>query len=242
MNKTVGIVLGLLVVAGAIYLVARSPEDNNAEEGALGTGRIVFSVTDAAANMSQISEINMRISRVDIHSQTRGWTTVSTTPKTYDLLALNAANESKLLAEVEVEEGTYRQVRLMIDDVSVVTNAGATFDATLPANEMVIATEINAGANSTTSVEFDFLADKSLFTTTDGEYVFAPVVTTETRSGAGISISGEETVTIGGGTLDDSSTFGMDVDGSAKLDFELNSTQRLDIENNAIIKLETLVK
>src|SRR3989344_5773487 len=126
MDKTTGIVLGVLavvVIAGGVYFmtrnVATNPSDNlkTAEQNqdTTYTGRVVFSVTDAAADMSTISEINMKVNSVEVHSTASGWVTASTTPRVYNLLALNASKKSELLADVDLETGTYDQVRLMVD-------------------------------------------------------------------------------------------------------------------------------
>jgi hypothetical protein len=246
MNKTVGIILVVLVIIGGIFLITRagapSNTNTNGESNVKGSGRIVFAVTDAAANMGQISEVNMRVSRVDIHSQESGWITASTSPKTYELLALNAKSESQLLADVNEKSGTYDQVRLTIDDVNVKLKSGTMHQATMPKNELALTTSLVVKDGTTSTATFDFKADKSLFTTTSGAYVFAPVVETETRSDAGVSVDTDSTVTIGGGKVEHNSTSGMDVDGSVKLNFELNSLQKLNIEGNSILKLDTELK
>ena len=76
MNKAIGIILAVIVIVGGIYFFTRTPSqdlsDNTQTTDTTQTvstqGRVVFSVTDAAANMSTISEINMQITSVDVHS------------------------------------------------------------------------------------------------------------------------------------------------------------------------------
>jgi hypothetical protein len=245
MNRTVGIILVVLVILGGIFLITRAgapSTSTNKQNSMKGSGRIVFAVTDAAANMGQISEINMTVSRVDIHSQESGWVTASTTPKSYELLALITNSESRLLADVSEKTGTYDQVRLVINGVNVKTKSGTVHEATMPKNEVALTTSLVVKDDTTSTATFDFKADKSLFTTTSGVYVFMPVVETETRSDAGVSVDTDSTVTIGGGKVENDSTSGMDVDGSVKLNFELNSLQKLNIEGNSILKLDTELK
>ena len=234
-NKVIWIAVVLVVVLGGIYLVSR-PAMENAEvaapgsenEGEVARGRVIFSVTDAAANMSTISEINMSVSRVDLHSVASGWTTVSSSARSYELLKLNETSQSKILADIQAEAGVYDQVRLVVGATSVTNSAGAVREARMPSKDIIITTTMNVAANSTTSVNLDFLADKSLHTTADGEYVFAPVVKTESRSGATVNVDTAGTITVAGGRVDGSSTMGMDLDGSLKLNFELGASQRLD--------------
>ncbi len=252
MNKTIGVIIGLIVVIGGIYLITRTPKtttDNTygtTEDQSTSTtgakGRVVFSVTDAAVDMKTISEINMKVNSVDVHNNTTGWMTVSTTPRTYSLLSLNARNESELLADIQAGVGTYDQIRLMVDSISVKTKAGATKEAKLPSGELKINTTLVVTADNTASVNFDFLADKSLHTTGNGGYIFAPVVRTESKSDADVSIGTGSVVTIIGGHVDSSNSVGMDVDGSIKLNFQIKSDQKLDLDANNMIKINGLLK
>lgn len=254
MNKTIGIVIAVIVVLGAIFYFVRTPETTTTPEAIPSTsstttttttttqettqGRVVFSVTDAAADMSTISEINMKVNKVEMHSAAKGWMTVSTTPRTYSLLALNASNKSELLADVKAEVGTYDQVRLMVDSISVKTKAGATKVAKLPSGELKLNTTVVVKEDETASVNLDFLADKSLHTTGNGSYIFAPVVKTESKSSATVNVDATNNVTVSGGKVDDSSSSGMDVDGSVKLNFELKKDLKLNLGTDNNIKLE----
>lgn len=245
MNKTIGIVIGVVVIIGGIYLATRTPSPDNVSLNAAKQnqntsyqGRVVFSVTDAAVDMNTISEINMKVNSVEIHNSTSGWMTVSTTPRTYSLLSLNTRNESELLADISVETGTYDQVRLMVDTIAIVTKAGATKEAKLPSGELKINTVILVTANNTSSVNFDFIADKSLHATSNGNYIFAPVVKTESRSEANVSVNASNVVSIGGGNVDNTNTVGMDIDGNVKLNFQIDNKQKLNIDNKNIIQVE----
>ncbi len=247
MNKLIWLVVAIVVVFGGVYYVVSSkpdvPEGNSPEQpeenkDVSAEGRVIFSVTDAAVNMSTISEINMRVEGVYAHSNTGGWVTVSSTSRTYNLLLLNSLNKSELLADINIKAGTYDQVRLMVDSVSVKTKAGVTKEAKLPSSELKINTMLVVNENSTASVNFDFLADKSLHVTGNGSYIFAPVVKTETRSNATVNIDAESTVNISGGRVDNANTVGMDIDGSVKLNFQIKSNAKINLDANNVIKLE----
>src|SRR3989344_2316386 len=245
-KTTIGIIVGIVVILGAAYFFTRTPatpsissstEEKEENESVDAQGRVIFSVTDAAVNMSTISEINMEVNKVEVHSVVDGWVTVSTASRTYSLLALNADNESQLLADINADVGTYDQVRLMVDSISVETKAGTTKEAKLPSNELKINTMLVVKADETASVNFDFLADKSLHLTGSGEYIFAPVVKTETRSSAVVTVDAKNVVTISGGRVDNVNTVGMDIDGSVKLNFQINSAQKLKLDSNNVIKI-----
>ncbi len=244
MNKTTWIIVAIVIIIGGIYLITRTPESKNAisestseqTEQTTAKGRVVFSVTDAAVNMGSVSELNMTVDKIDVHNSTKGWFTVSTIPKTYNLLALKASGESKVLADVETTAYTYDQVRLTIGSVLVKTKTGVVVEAVMPSHELLIDTELLVDADRTSSANFDFIADKSLHTSVDGKYIFTPVVKTETRSKGGVAIATNGTVTINGGQVDDTNTRGMDLDGSVKLNFEIKSGQKLNIGVDSIIE------
>ncbi|MFZ2149594.1 MAG: DUF4382 domain-containing protein [Minisyncoccia bacterium] len=249
MNNKValGVILGIVVViAGVIFMMSRpidTAENNNFNSGSEQSenievgGRAVFSVTDAAADMGAVSEINMQITSVEVYNATSGWTTVSTTPRVFNLLDLKARNESELLADADLQSGTYDQIRLMVNSVAVKTKAGAIKIAKLPSNQLLINSNLVVTADKTSSINFDFLADKSLHTTSKGEYVFAPVVKTETRSSSEVTITASGVVNINGGNVDDMKTVGMDIDGSMKTNFQLKSGQKLNINSSNVIEL-----
>lgn len=248
MNKTIiGIIIAVVVVIGGIYLFTQTPQTNtnttntqgstgntNTTPATNATGKVVFAISDVAVNMSTISEINMTISSIDIYNQTNGWITVSGTPQTYNLLDLNAKNQSKVFTDFQAPVGTYDMIRLSVNKIVVVTKAGITQEAKLPSGELKISTTLVVKDGATSSVNFDFLADKSLHMTGNGGYIFAPVVKTETRSDTNVTVNGDSTVKINGGNVDTNRTDGMDVNGSVKENFQLNVTDKLDVVNGEI--------
>jgi len=249
-SKVLWGIVAVLVILGGIYWLATSGTPKTSTENALQEGgenvdapnstqgRVVFSITDAAVNMSTLSEVNMTVSKVEIYNQARGWVSVSSTPKTYNLLELDAKNQSKLLADVNTVPGQYSQVRMTVDKVMVKTKAGVTKEARLPGKMIAISTTLIVSGDTTSSVNFDVLADKSLHITDDGDYIFASVVKTETKSSATVTTDATSVVSISGGTVDSSNTVGMDIDGSVKVDFELKSATKLDIDANGVIKIQ----
>jgi len=249
MNKKIiwGVVIAIVVIVG-IYYVARTPnmagvdssdtaENNDTQNQVAKVGRVVFSVTDAAVNMDTISEINMKVNSVDMHSITNGWVNVSTTPHTYNLLDLNAKNQSALLADTQAKADTYDQIRLVVSSINVKTKTGTVKEAKLPSGELKINTKLLVNSDKTSNISLDFLADKSLHTTGNGSYIFAPVVKTETKSDADVSVDSNNVVVVIGGHMDDTNTVGMDVDGSVKLNFQIDDKIKLNLDNNNMIKV-----
>ena len=249
-NKVVLILLIIIILLGGIYLISQksnemtvqNAENSQKEQQTTEKGKVVFSVTDATTEMKNISEVNMQISKVEMHDATGGWTTVSTTPHSYDLLKLNTDNQSKLLTNVDAYNGTYDQVRIQIDSVKVKDKSGNTKEAKMPSSELTINTKVNVNSNETSSVNFDFLASESLFTATNNEdYVFAPVVKTETKSNANINIDSDNVVLISGGQTDDTNTIGMDLKGNLKLNFKLDAGSQIKINNDNTLSTSSKV-
>src|SRR3989344_6486677 len=115
------ILLLVLGVAGIWYVMnSPSPSVSYAPETANDTnqnntqntaeqakGNLYFSITDAAANMNNVTAIIMTIDKVEAYSNTNGWMTISQTPQSFSLLDLKAKNETALAAKALVLADTY---------------------------------------------------------------------------------------------------------------------------------------
>lgn len=259
MTKTSKIAIGIAIVAlmaagGWTYAKMHTPEqDFSLESGSQTTqtttmpndqqadstyGRAVVSVRDAAMNMNTIDEINVRVTKVELHSSTSGWITASTTPRTYNLLKLNRDDEAQILVDINAKEGVYDQVRITVDSITVKEKGSSTLkEAKLPSNVIKINTTLIVQAGKTASLNFDFLADKSLHKTGDGKYIFIPVIKTETRSDSRVTIGSNDAIIIDGGHIDSSQNDGMDIDGSIRSNFEIDSNKILTVDNDSVIRL-----
>ncbi len=231
--------LGIVLV---LLLVACAPKETPQEQPAAmeeKTGRAVFTITDAAANMSAVTSVKVTVDSVKVHSSTEGWVTVSSQPKTYDLLKLKTEGSQELLADVQLKEGTYQQVRLDVSKV-VVTDASGEHEAKLPSGELKIVGELVVKANSTSTATFDFIADESLHITGKGEYILAPVVKLETQEDAEVEVDAESKVKINKGRVKTSVKVGMDAEGNVGIGLEIKRGLNLSIEGTKI-KLGPLV-
>ncbi len=229
-NKIIGIVVVILVIIGGIYLVMKNQA---APAGIYATGTVIASISDKTADLSALSEIDLTITSMSLHNEAMGWVTVSSTPHTYNLLDLNAKNESKVFADFQIATGTYDMARLKIDSIIIKTKTGTLAAAKVPSGELQINTVLNVN-NGTSTINFEFLADHSLHLTGEGKYIFTPVVKTTTRSNTDAEIKSDETVKISNGKVDDEGEDGMDIDGEVKANFEVDANEKLDIENDEI--------
>ena len=201
-----------------------------------GNGRMVVGITDAAADMGDVSEVQVTVSQVQAHNAQKGWITLSSEARTYDLLKLKAQGSTELLADVQLPEGDYQQIRLQISKVVVVDSNGA-HDAKMPSGELRIMTDISVRENTTSSATFDFIADESLHMTGNGQYILAPVIFVETRDRAEVDVGFDRRVTVRGGNVKTSSKVGMDVDGNVGVGKKIDSGLNLEIGGNGRPKI-----
>src|SRR3989338_694466 len=191
-------------------------------------GRVVFSITDAAANMSAVTSVMVTVDSVRVHSAAEGWITVSSEPQTFDLLKLKAEGSQELLADVTLEEGTYQQLRLDISKV-VVADAEGEHEAKLPSGELKIVGDLEVKADSTSTATFDFIADESLHVTGNGEYILAPVVQLETKTDAEVEVKADQKVEIKAGKVKASVKVGMDAEGNVGVGLGIPAKAKLSL-------------
>lgn len=235
-NAIIAIVVIGLVVGGFLLFNAWRRGGEEVGEGGL-KGWLFFSVTDAAANLQNVSEIKMTVDRVEVFSDTQGWVTAGEADKTFNLLELKANNELALLARAQLNADTFTKARLTLAQVEVVEKSGAEVKAALPSKEIVLAANMKVEPAKTTHVKLDIIADRSLHATTKGKIVFAPVVQVESRSEATVQVSADNEVSVSGGNMEANVLLGTDVDGTVKEDFSLDSNAKLEIEADGQIKI-----
>lgn len=192
-------------------------------------GRAVFTVTDAATALTGVTAVQVTVDKLEAHSATQGWVTVSTEPKTYDLLQLKATSSSALLADAQLAADTYDQVRLNISNVTLTAN-GKAQQVKLPSNTLKIVGSLTVSAGQTATASLDFMVDKSLHVTSDGKYILAPVVRLLTKTGATVQVGADDKVEVQDGKTESDETAGMDETGEMKSDFQLQGNLDLDAE------------
>ena len=196
-----------------------------------GNGMVLFTITDKAANMSSVTSINITIDSIQVHSAMKGWVTVSSTPKTYDLLQLKANGIQSLLADVQLENGSYEQVRLEISKI-IVTDASGEHEAKLPSGDLKIVGGFEVKANATSVVIFDFVADESLHITGNGEYILAPVVHLQTKENAEVEVNERGEVGIRRGDLKTDVEVGMDENGTVSVGVKIPGDVNISIDGS----------
>ena len=196
-------------------------------------GRVVFAITDAAAKMGSITSIKVTVDSVKVQSAAEGWVTVSSNPKTYDLLMLKAEGKQDLLADIQLKEGKYNQLRLDISKV-IVTDSQGEHEAKLPSGDLKINGELVVKASSTSTATFDFIADESLHITGNGKYIMAPVLKLETKEDAQVDVKSDKKVEIKSGRLKTSIKVGMDADGNVGEGLKIPADVEISIDYGVV--------
>ncbi len=208
------------------------------------SGRVLFAVTDAAAPFGSIKSIFLTINQLSVHSRAGGWVDVPVGAKTYDLLKLRNEGAVELLVDANLAVDTsytnsraYDQIRLNIGKVSVVLNTGETKEVKLPSGEIKIIGGYTAKKGAISMVIFDFLADQSLHTTLDGQYIFAPVLRFQSQTDNVINIEANQRIKYGGGVNSVKVSVGMNENGEVKNNFALNPNLQIEVLSNGVLKL-----
>ncbi len=193
-------------------------ERNLSRTGPQGT--LAIGITDALVRTSNLESLMMSVDNVRVHSDD-GWISLSGSSEV-DLLELADDEEVALLTSESVPEGSYDAISFEISSVEVEedttgTQRNGSMEAVLPSSEVVLDLSFDVSENETTAVTLDFLADESVHTTTDDEFVFAPVIRATVEEDARVNEDGD-TLEISGGTMAADERFEMDIEG------EMNGT------------------
>jgi hypothetical protein len=237
------LVVGVLALAGAgcgpsapsNTSAPSTPYSNTAPTpSAMAKGRVVFVVKDASTDLSGVTSVMLTVDKVEAHSTSTGWVTVSSGTKQYDLLQLKKTGAAQLLADIQLSAGTYDQVRLDISKVMVTAN-GKTQEAKLPSHTLKLVGSLTVTGGQTSLMSFDFILDKSLHLTGNGMYILAPVVHLQSEDNADVEVDADESVKVNAGDIETDEQDGMDESGDMKANFEL--PEHLDIDAKGMIKI-----
>jgi len=152
-----------------------------------GTGTMQVKMHDAPVDYD---EVNIAVERVEVNrsGSDQGWVTISEPNEVYNILEL-VNGEFALLADAELETGTYQQIRLILSDNNTVVIDGESFKMTVPSGaqtglKLNINAEIEEGIVYTLLLDFD--ANRSVVKRgATNQYNLRPVIraTSEAISG-----------------------------------------------------------
>lgn len=137
------------------------------------TGNFQIYLTDQPI---QADEIWVTISEIRVQKEEEGFLTVWTGPELYDLLKLQ--DIEKKIVDVGLEQGTYTQIRLVVDSGRIVIGEES-HDMTVPSSEVKIPVVFSVLEDGVTEIVLDFEAEQSITLVKAGEsntYILRPVV------------------------------------------------------------------
>jgi len=205
----------LILISGCINILPTLEDDSIA----LGKGILKIYLTDSsgdykAGDDENYSAVYITISKIEVHlagenGEDEGeWIWVAGEESSYELIE-ELTDNSILLSEVELTPGKYTQIRLFVDGVFVIIEAGSSkvdekSDSEINKEVIVEPTSVNVEIpsnlqtglklihpfeiieNGTTELIIDFDAEKSIVKTGNGSYKLKPVIKI-------VTISAEET-------------------------------------------------
>jgi hypothetical protein len=140
-------------------------------------------------------EVNIVVSQVSVHiadqDSESGWTVISDTIQTYDLLELSNG-AMVLFANHTLDPAHYTQIRLKVTDECNVVVDGTPYDLKIPSGEqsgIKINHQFQIQPGETYELLLDFDAEKSIHQKGNGDYQMQPVIRAVAVTTSG-SISG----------------------------------------------------
>ncbi|MCX6771254.1 MAG: DUF4382 domain-containing protein [Candidatus Micrarchaeota archaeon] len=233
-TKKMPALFAVALVAAISFFAAGCTQ--NGETASPSQGRVVFTMTDAAADMGAVASVKVTVDSLEVQNATGGWIIVASPPYTYDLLQLKASGSQPLMADASLAAGAYGQVRMHISKVVIADSSGE-HEATLPSGDLKIIGGFMVKANSTTVVNFDFQADKSVHVTGNGKYILAPVVHMQGLDGAEVDTSSKWNVKVIGGRISTDTEVGMGADGKVGVGAGIPANANLTIDSGGIVVL-----
>ena len=173
-------------VVGGLMLALTGCAKDNATSPQSDTGSMQVNMVDAPAGYDQV---NVVVDSVQAHiataDSTSGWTTLSTSPATYNLLAYSNGNFA-VLGNARLPVGHYTQMRLYVGSGSTVVVDGQTKPLNIPSGvQSGVKLNIDATivADATYALTLDFDANQSVVKSgnpANPTYSLKPVVRTST--------------------------------------------------------------
>lgn len=158
----------------------------------MNQGEIMIYLADKPATYD---EVNIVVSQVSVHvadqDSESGWTVISDTIQTYDLLSLSNGAMA-LFANHTLDPAHYTQIRLKVTDECNVVVDGTPYDLKIPSGEqsgIKINHQFEIQPGETYKLLLDFDAERSIHQKGNGDYQMQPVIRAVAVATSG-SISG----------------------------------------------------
>lgn len=226
MKTSLWVLIGVVVLILVVLLVSYSRKSQDEWQNNT-MGYLYIGITDDTAAIQGVSKVNLEIEKIELRSAAGVWVTASSNNETYDLLDLKARSRIELHDKVSVPVGTYDEVRVTTGDVVIETATAGKVTAYKTTDIISFNSLVNVSASSTrpSTLTLDFVADQSLLATADKkQYVFTPKVNIESRTGAAVTVTNDNQLVIGEGTIDTNLSVGTDLSGTVRPNYVQSTT------------------
>ena len=200
-------------------------------------------VHKAVAEQEQLGEGDQNQVQNQVQQGEGEWINIPITGENpFDLLELKEKGVDLLLGWAEVPAGKYTQIRMTIEQVEIIFEGATEAEgddetkiAKLPSGNLKFVRPFNVVDGETTIILLDFIADKSVTITGQGNVIFKPVIKLEV-SGKGKPVELESSLeTTGDATAESSSEEAHSGNGSVHL--ETTGTEGAGDEARIVIPL-----
>jgi hypothetical protein len=147
-------------------------------------GRMVMHIVDAPTD--HLSEVNIIVGSVEVHSDLNGWFITREEPDTIDLLTLKNG-VTAVLSDTALPAGKYTQIRLHIEEGSYVIAEGERYDLIIPSGFQTgvkLVGEFDVLSNDRVDLLLDFDVHRSVEHAADG-YRLQPTIRFQVLDSAG---------------------------------------------------------
>ena len=148
-----------------------------------GTGNFQIYLKDQPIDIDNAGEILITIREINVQKEDEGFLTIWSGEKPYDLLKLR--NKEEKIVDITLEEGTYTQIRLVVDSGEIVFSDEDRSGMTVPGSEVKIPVIFVIIDDDTTQITLDFEAEESIHVVSAGgseQYILRPVIRVESIS------------------------------------------------------------
>jgi hypothetical protein len=205
-------------------------------------GRVIFTIRDEAAFSGNLERISLTVKELTLLGPS-GSVTLTNIPRTFNVLALYKEGKAALLIDTALPHGTYNQIKLVLGSIEIVETGSTPKIALLPANEITVPAKLEVNSGQIAVAEYDFILSDSLHKSTDGTFLFFPVVKIRTLSNVSdVQITrnasiNETVIDVFDGVLKYTAVLGMDEKGVLKQNFKFGQYSQFEVVDG-IIKIK----
>ena len=151
-----------------------------------GTGNFQIYLKDQPIDIDNAEKILVTISEISVQKEEEGFLTLwedYENPRVYDLIALRDQEEK--IVDITLKEGTYTQIRLVVDSGEIVFSDGDRPEMIVPSSEVKIPVIFYITDEGDTQITLDFEAEHSIHVVNAGQseqYILRPVIRVENIS------------------------------------------------------------